>query len=112
MVLIRRGWYPALLLAVASFIGPVAGQAKASRKSLSKLFRYSVDPDAPGGCSEYGLDALNAMADDAYTLTKEGLQAVQDSQDTSADTYAEANRLLAAMFINPSSNKIKAAKSK
>ncbi|PWY77300.1 hypothetical protein BO94DRAFT_426427, partial [Aspergillus sclerotioniger CBS 115572] len=84
--------------------------AKSSRASLKKLFRYSVVSEAPGGCSEYGLDALNAMADDAYTLAKEGLQAVKDSQDTSAATYAEADRLMAAMFLNPSSKRINGVK--
>ncbi|EAW19288.1 uncharacterized protein NFIA_092490 [Aspergillus fischeri NRRL 181] len=72
-------------------IGGRGQLARATRRELGAMFRYSVDPMAPGGsCSDYGQETLDAMFDDAYQLAGTAIQATLDHEDATAATTNEA----------------------
>ncbi|GAB1197983.1 hypothetical protein APSETT444_007289 [Aspergillus pseudonomiae] len=65
------------------------------------MFQVSFEPEVDGNCAGHKND-FSQIIEDAYILSKAGIQAVSDSTDKDSKTRSEADRLVRAIFQDPS----------
>ncbi|KAF5854799.1 hypothetical protein ETB97_011375 [Aspergillus alliaceus] len=90
-----------VLSAWANTWGFAFAQASPPR-DITDMFHISFDANIPGNCATHGKDQFTQIIEDAFALSEAGLQAVMDSIDKDSKTRSEADRLVSALFQNPS----------
>ncbi|KAK6811472.1 hypothetical protein RU639_012751 [Aspergillus parasiticus] len=101
MVVLRAFLSPALLLAAWANTGPFALAQARGPRNIDDMFQVSYDVKVPGNCAGREND-FPQIVEDAFVLSEAGIQAVLDSSDENSRTRSQADRLVTAIFQNPS----------
>ena len=101
MVVLHSVLAPVLLLAAWANTWPFALAQARGPRAIDDMFRVSYDPDVPGNCARREND-FSQIVEDAFSLSEAGIQAVSDSADLNLRTGSEADRLVRAIFQDPS----------
>ncbi|OGM47330.1 hypothetical protein ABOM_003830 [Aspergillus bombycis] len=92
---------PVLLLAAWANTWPFALAQARGPRDIKNMFQVSFNPDVAGNCAGREND-FSQIIEDAYILSKAGIRAVSDSMDKDSKTRSEADRLVRAIFQDPS----------